>query len=165
MNRPDRSADGHDASSCRLPTCGRLLGIDFGTVRVGVAICDADQSIASPLETYTRKNPPADADYFRSLVGNEKIVGVVIGLPVHISGDESQKSIEARAYGRWLGEITGLPVTWVDERYSTARAEELLLAAGLTSKQRKARLDKVAAQSILAVYLESGASFSPGRYF
>jgi putative Holliday junction resolvase len=164
MNLSGQPADDRDHPPT-LPAHGRLLGIDFGTVRVGVALCDADQSIASPLQTYTRRNQNLDSIYFLQLVATEKIVGIVVGLPVHLSGDESQKSVQARKFGHWLGEITGLPVAWVDERYSTARAEELLLAAGMTSKQRKARLDKVAAQSILSVYLESGPSSDPGRYF
>ena len=81
----------------------------------------------------------------------------IVGLPVHLSGRESQKSTEARAFGQWLAEQTGLPVAYFDERFTTSEAEQYLDAAELTKKQRKARLDKLAAQIMLSAYLESRA--------
>ncbi len=153
-----------DSSGESLPSVGRLAGIDFGTVRIGVAVSDFDQIIASPLDTYRCCGPAEDADYFKDLVGRESICGFVLGLPVHMSGDESQKSAEAREFGRWLGEQTGLPVGWMDERYTTALAREFLSQSGLSGAARKARLDKVAAQIILSAYLESrsgGDSIAP----
>jgi putative Holliday junction resolvase len=138
-----------------LPRTGRLAAIDYGTVRIGVAITDPDQRLASPLENYTRKSPEADAAWLCRLVSSERIVGFVVGLPVHTSGDESQKSGEARKFGQWLSDRTGLPIRFFDERYTTANAEVLLLAAELTKKRRKERLDKLAAQILLAAYLES----------
>ena len=138
-----------------LPESGRLAGVDFGTVRIGLAVSDAQQSLASPLETYTRRNEELDAKYFINLVANEKIVGIVIGLPVHMSGDESEKSAEARDFGRWLTEQTEVPVDWIDERYTTAFARDVLSQSGLSGKKRKAMLDKIAAQAILSTYLES----------
>ena len=74
---------------------------------------------------------------------------------MHLDGRESLKSQEARRFGRWLTEITGLPVEFYDERFSSAQAEELLMAAELTSKKRKQRLDKLAAQIMLSGYLQS----------
>ena len=138
-----------------FPSTGRLLGIDFGTVRVGIAICDEGRSIASPYEVYNRRNERLDQEYFAKLVDETGAVGFVVGLPLHMSGDESQKSAEAREYGIWLSNITSLPVDWIDERYSTAMAREMLNASNLSGKQRKARLDKIAAQAILMSYLES----------
>ncbi|MEX2173365.1 MAG: Holliday junction resolvase RuvX [Pirellulaceae bacterium] len=141
--------------SSDLPRVGRLAGIDYGTVRVGVAVTDPDQRLASPLENYTRRNLDLDAAWFRRLAVEERIAGFVVGLPVHTSGAESQKSYEARLFGKWLGELTGLPIAFFDERYTSAHAEALLLEAGLTSKRRKERLDKLAAQIMLVAYLES----------
>lgn len=143
-----------------LPTRGRLAGIDFGTVRIGIAVCDQEQIIASPLETYRCRSPRQDADYFKELVRRENLCGFVLGLPVHMSGDESQKSQEARRFGAWLAEQTELPVDWMDERYTTALAREFLSQSGLSGKARKARLDKIAAQIILSAYLESQANNS-----
>jgi putative Holliday junction resolvase len=143
-----------------LPAKGRLVGIDFGTVRIGIAISDADHCLASPYENYTRRDPEADRRYFTELVNTESVVGFVIGLPVHSSGEESAKSLEAREFGRWVADLTDLPVTFYDERYTTAQAEQLLNTAELTSKRRKKRLDMVAAQIILASYLESSGEDS-----
>ena len=141
-----------------LPPTGRLAAIDYGTVRIGVAITDPNQRLASPLVNYTRRGEEADARWLIQLVGQERIVGVVIGLPVHVSGDESQKSREARKFGEWVAKVTSLPVRYFDERYTSAHAESLLLAAELTKKRRKERMDKLAAQILLASYLESSRS-------
>jgi putative Holliday junction resolvase len=100
----------------------------------------------------------ADAAWLKRLAADERIAGFVVGLPVHTSGLESQKSAEARRFGQWIGEQTGLPVCFFDERYTSAHAEELLQQAGLTSKRRKQRLDKLAAQIMLTAFLESTRS-------
>jgi putative Holliday junction resolvase len=136
---------------------GRLAGIDFGTVRIGIAVSDARQTLASPFENYTRRGAQADAEYFRRLVREEQIIEFIVGLPVHLSGRESRKSIEARAFGQWLTRETGRGVTFFDERFTTSEAEQFLGVAELTKKQRKARLDKLAAQIMLTAYLESRA--------
>lgn len=138
-----------------FPPQGRIAGIDFGTVRIGVAITDPGQTLASPLDNYTRRGREADAAYFRKLAAEERLAGFVVGLPVHTSGHESGKSHESRQFAQWLAEITALPVRLFDERYTSAHAEEALLAAGLTKKRRKERMDKLAAQIMLAAYLES----------
>jgi putative holliday junction resolvase len=142
---------------------GRIAGIDYGTVRVGVAVTDREQRIASPFDNYTRRGEAADADYFRRLAKDEQIVGFVVGQPVHLDGRESQKSIEAREFGHWLQQTTDVPVVFFDERFTTAEAENALAAAEFTKKQRKARLDKLAAQILLTAYLEAGEppSFEP----
>lgn len=135
----------------------RIAGIDFGTVRIGIATADLDVRIAGPYETYARRNEALDAEYFRQLANGEQISRFVVGLPVHANGSETQKSREARAFGAWLAQATGVPVEFFDERYTSAEAESLLLAAGLTKKRRKQRMDQLAAQIMLTAYLESGA--------
>ena len=134
---------------------GRIAGVDYGAVRIGVAISDPERRFASPLENYTRRTPELDARRFATLAAEEEITLWVVGLPVHLDGRESQKSREARRFGQWLGETTGVPVVFFDERFTSHQAEELLLAADLTSKRRKKRLDMLAAQIMLAAYLES----------
>jgi putative holliday junction resolvase len=146
-----------------LPKSGRLAAIDYGTVRLGVAITDPDQRLASPLENYTRRGQTADAKWLTQLAHSERIAGFVIGLPVHTSGDESQKSREARQFGQWVAQTTSLPIEYFDERYTTAHAEALLLDADLTKKRRKQRLDKLAAQILLAAYLESPRDNNPPK--
>jgi putative pre-16S rRNA nuclease len=138
-----------------LPPKGRLLGVDFGTVRVGLAVTDSDRIIASPLDTYVRKDKTQDAAFFARLVQLEKIVGLVVGLPLHTGGEEGIKAREARVYGAWLSEATNLPVVFSDERCTTAAAEDALMDAGLSHRQRKDRRDRVAAQFILQSYLDA----------
>lgn len=136
-------------------TAGRLAGIDFGTVRIGVALSDPEQRLASPWDNYARRSDAVDAAYFRRLVAEERVARFVVGLPVHLDGRESRLSAEARRFAQWLGETTGVPVDLFDERFTSHEAEQHLLAAELTSRQRKARRDKLAAQILLASYLES----------
>ncbi len=143
-----------EPTASALPRQGRLLGIDFGSVRIGLAICDSDQTIAGPLTTYVRRSSALDAKYFDDLIRGEKIVGLVIGLPLHLSGRESQKSKEIEKFAEWLGDVSGCPFVFYDERFSTATADELI-GGELTRKQRKARIDKIAAQVILADFLQS----------
>jgi putative Holliday junction resolvase len=140
---------------------GKLLGVDYGQVRIGLAISDPDRKFAFPLETYARRGPERDAAYFREVVKEEAVVGLVVGLPMHTDGREGQKAAEARAFGTWLAETTGLPVVYWDERFTTVEAESALWAAGLTHKQRRARRDRVAAQIFLQAYLESGCPDGP----
>lgn len=140
------------------PPPGRVAGIDYGTVRIGVAVSDPDRIFASPYETYTRKSPARDAEYFKRLADEERITHFVVGLPLHLSGDVSEKAREALEFGRWLTELTGVPVDFVDERYTSVEAERMLRDARLTNKKRKERRDKLAAQILLSVYLESGCA-------
>src|SRR4029078_5790158 len=88
---------------------GVLLGFDYGTVRVGLAVTDPDRIIASPLETYTRQDEAADAAHFAKGAQQHRAVGLVVGLSLHADGQESRKSLEARDFGAWLGTVTGLP--------------------------------------------------------
>jgi putative Holliday junction resolvase len=132
------------------------MGVDYGDVRVGLALSDPDRKIAFPLTTYERRGRDRDADYFRALVREEQVAALVVGLPVHLSGREGEKAAAARAFGGWLGEMTGLAVAYWDERFTTVEAEAALWAAGLTHKKRKARRDRVAAQILLQAYLDAG---------
>ena len=135
---------------------GKLAGIDYGTVRIGVAITDPDRTMAFPFESYTRRNERLDDDYFRSLAESERIVKFVVGLPIHLDGRMSEKAVEAQKFGTRLAEITGRPVEYMDERFTSVEAGGYLREAKMTSKKRKARVDKIAAQILLTHYLERG---------
>src|SRR5262245_32792334 len=115
---------------------GRIAAIDYGTVRIGVALSNASRTLASPHEIYVRRTPELDAEYFRKLAREEAITLFVVGLPVHTTGRESQKSIEAQTFGRWLTETIGVPVEYFDERFTSAFAEQMLQEAGFTKKRR-----------------------------
>jgi putative Holliday junction resolvase len=151
----DQSLRAKNRVNAEQSNLGRLAGIDYGTVRIGIAVTDPEQRMASPLDNYNRRTAALDAQYFRQLAKEERIVRFIVGLPVHLDGHESQKSIEAREFGKWLTETTGLTVEYFDERFTSSEAEQYLAQAKFTKKQRKARLDKLAAQIMLTAYLES----------
>ncbi len=138
-----------------LPSTGRLLGLDFGTKRIGVAVSDVDQRFAAPSGTILRSSAVADATALRRFVTENAAVGLVVGLPVHMSGDEGGKAKQAREFGIWAGRATGLPVVWWDERHTSTIAEGRLISAGLSEKKRKGRIDSLAAQIMLTAFLES----------
>lgn len=141
------------------PPPGRLAGIDYGRRRIGVAVCDATRMLASPLcVRETGGDHDADAAFFRGLVADEELVGFVVGLPIHADGRASDMSREAERFGAWLERVTGLPVAFHDERYTSHEAAGLLAGAGLSRGRKKARADAVAAQVILASWLEHAAA-------
>jgi putative Holliday junction resolvase len=144
-----------DSRNFEWPETGRLAGIDYGTVRIGVAICDPSRTWTSPLETYTRRNPVLDERFFRKITTENQIQGWVVGLPIHCDGRESQKSQEAREFATWLHHVTDRPVRFIDERYTTALANRILHDTDLNHRQRKKQVDKLAAHLILETYLES----------
>lgn len=134
----------------------RILAIDHGTKRLGLAVSDPDRKIASPLANYTRRDAAQDARYLDKVIAEEEVGLLVVGLPVHMSGDEGVQARAARKFGDWLSQRSGLPVVYWDERFTSVDAESALWQAGLTHKQRKARRDQVAAQILLQAYLEAG---------
>jgi putative Holliday junction resolvase len=138
-----------------IPTKGRLAGIDFGSVRIGISICDTEQNFVNPLETYCRRNERLDSEYFGKLARDENLVGWVVGLPIHCDGNESPKSLECRAFGNWLTEKTGLPHTLYDERYSSKEARRLMWDTGWSPKKKKKNLDRMAAYLILEHFLQA----------
>jgi putative Holliday junction resolvase len=138
-----------------FPRQGRLAAVDYGSVRIGVAICDPDRILISPHAVYTRGTAAAEADFFRDLARQDRVAGFVVGLPIHCDGGESQKSVEARQFARWLQRLTGVPTRLFDERFSTAQAKRKLRDREKMSRRRqKQRIDAVAAQVLLEAFLE-----------
>lgn len=138
-----------------LPKPGALLGIDYGTKRIGIAISNAEQTLAVPVETWISRTPELDAKHFRQLVSDYRVKGFVIGLPLmNQSGDEGKQAGVVRKFGEWLRREIGLPMAYWDERYSSAEAEALLWSMGESPNRNKARLDGLAAQIILQSYLD-----------
>jgi putative holliday junction resolvase len=140
---------------------GRILAIDYGTVRLGLAVCDPDHIVCSALPIVDRKNLALDAEQLLKTIREEKPVRIVVGLPLHLNGNEGQKAREACAFADWLRTLTPLPVVLFDERFSTAEAEEQMANRGLTAKKRKDRRDSLAAKVILESYMESGCPDAP----
>ncbi len=139
----------------RLPDWGRLLAIDYGSRRLGLAVSTPERTMASPLCNYTRQTPATDAAMLRANVEDYSIVGIVVGLPLHMGGEEGTQAHRARQFGGWVKKVLQLPVTFWDERCSSATADTLMFAAELGSSQRKAKRDMLAAQVILQSYLNA----------
>lgn len=147
-------ADVTNDPSDSIPSYGRLAAIDYGTVRMGIAVCDPSQTWVTPYETWNRQ-PQREPSYFQELVRRESLVGIIVGLPLHNDGRESQKSQEARSFALRLQKAVQLPVILFDERFSTSHAQRLLAETGLSKAKKKAKLDQIAAHVILESYLES----------
>lgn len=141
------------STSGSVPKSGSLLGLDYGSKRVGVAVCDASQMIASPLRVLQRDE--ATQHHLKLIAEEYAAVGLVVGLPVHMSGDEGQKAAQAREFGDAMAVALGLPVIYHDERFSSKQADSAMAAAGLSRDKRKARIDMLAAQFILKAFLDS----------
>ncbi len=133
----------------------RIMCLDYGDVRIGIALSDLLQTIASPYETYTRKNLQADLDYFKKLATEKEVERIVIGLPYNMDGTSGERILVTKEFGVKLSEHLGLPVEYVDERLSSVEAEDILAEAGVKAINRKGLIDKIAAGIILESYLNS----------
>lgn len=138
-----------------FPAAGRLAAVDYGTVRIGIAICDPGRLLVSPLTVHQRGTEAQNARFFQQLTAAEGIAGFVVGLPIHCDGGESQKSRESRDFARWLQQTSARPVRLFDERFTTAAATGRLRTTGYSRAGRKKRLDAIAAQVLLEAFLEA----------
>ena len=131
-----------------LPSGGRLLGLDVGTRTIGLALCDAGWSFASPAETIARGKFTADLARLRALAEAQRVRGLVVGLPLNMDGTDSPRTQATRAFARNLQPL-GLPVLLWDERWSTQAVERAMIAADTTRARRAELVDKLAAAHIL----------------
>lgn len=132
---------------------GRLLGLDVGGKRIGLAISDEMGIIASPVAMVPRG--PRSGQEIRRHAERLGAVSLVVGLPVGLSGREGPQAEDVRAFIEEQGASIGLPVIWWDERLSTSIAERSLIASGTRRDKRKQQVDAVAAAVILQGYLDS----------
>ena len=133
----------------------RILAIDYGTVRIGVAVSDALGLTAQPVAVIKGKDQDAALKEIARLVENYQVTELLIGLPRNMNGSEGPMAVEARAFGQKLAERFKLPIVEWDERLSSQAAERVLLEADLSRSRRKQVVDKVAAAFILQGYLDS----------
>ncbi len=144
------------ASAMSLPYPGRLLAVDWGTVRLGIACSDETQTLATPLTTLTRRpGRRFPMPGFLALVARHRPVGVVVGLPLSPEGGESPATAQARELAALIAHRTGLPVALHDERLSTARALGAIREQGGSTRGRKEDVDALAAAVLLQSYLEA----------
>ena len=134
---------------------GRIMGIDYGTRRVGVALSDRLGIAAHPFEVL--QAGPGLGRRLADLVGSEEVTKVVVGLPVSLDGTEQAAARRTRRFADRLRPLVGVEVVLHDERLTTRIAEGVLVAAGTSRAKRRRRVDKVAAAVMLQGYLDSQA--------
>lgn len=142
--------------SARIPAAGRIIGVDLGAVRIGVAISDSDQTMASGLRVLPRTGDlTADRRALAQIVADEAAVGIIVGLPVSLDGTAGPAARAALAEVDALQAVLGsVAVETTDERFTTVSAQRELRASGRRGKQARARVDQVAAAVLLQSWLD-----------
>lgn len=155
-----------DRYSGMLPQHHRVLALDYGLRRIGVAVSDPTGTLASPVTTLKRRaGKRAPIARIVELAGELRVHGFVVGLPLEETGRENEWTAEAKDFGRRLGRRSGLPVHFVDERYSSLEAEARIRSIGLRrkAKEDKARIDAGAAAIFLQDWLDAGGRVGTGE--
>lgn len=135
----------------------RILGLDFGSKTVGVAVSDGLLLTAQGVETIERKDENKlrkTCARIEELIAEYEITEIVLGLPKNMNNTEGERVEKTKAFGEMLERRTGLPVHYWDERLTTVAAEQILMESGMRRENRKAVIDKVAAGLILQGYLD-----------
>lgn len=135
---------------------GRAMGLDVGTKTIGLAVSDPLNLFASPLFTLAREGVRRDAAVIAAEGAKLGVDRWIVGLPYELDGSEQRSARLARQVGDALSQLSGLPVIYIDERYSSVEANRHLLRADLSREKRKAVIDQAAAVIILQSYLDHG---------
>lgn len=135
---------------------GRILALDVGKRRIGLAVSDELGWTAQGLDTLHRTRIREDLERLRDLMEHWSISTLLVGHPLHMSGDESRQAEYTREFAERLGEYVNVPVVFWDERLTSAEAERILRAAGASLEERKRSIDKLSAVLLLESYLEHG---------
>jgi putative Holliday junction resolvase len=136
---------------------GRVLGLDLGDARIGVAISDDRRRIAVPLGT-VRTGAPADVKAIADLVHGHGVTLVVIGHPLHLSGEAGERAHHAERFAEALDAFLGVPVHLQDERLSSVEADRALREAGASGRERRRTVDRSAATVILQAWLDAAGA-------
>lgn len=132
---------------------GRVMALDVGERRVGVAMSDLSQTLASPYTTLQAHPQAVLFQKIQQLIIKEEVVALVVGLPISLNGQEGPQAQRIRQFIEALLTCVSVPLQTCDERYTTAEAQRMMIEAGLRPEQRKAKIDEVAASIILQDYL------------
>ena len=133
----------------------RILALDVGTKTIGVAVSDELQISSNGVKTIQRKSRKSDLNELQEIIGEYKPTEIVVGLPYREDGSLSQRGRDIEDFSKKIGNRFKLPITYVDESFSTVFAEKALIEADLSRKKRKKIIDKMAAVVILQGYLNS----------
>lgn len=133
----------------------RVLGLDVGDRRIGIALSDSLGLTAQPLTVVERQRMPADVEVVRALVERHAVEQVVVGLPLTLRGTTGPQAEKVTAFADALRRRLAVPVRLIDERLTTVQGERALLATGASRRKRKQVIDQVAAQLILQQFLDA----------
>ena len=133
----------------KLPLKARLIGVDLGSKTIGLAISDVERRLASPLTTLPRGAFARDAEALTAICAGFETAGIVLGLPLNLDGRDNPRAQSTRAFARNLSTRTSLPITFWDERFSTAAVTRSLIANDVSRARRAEVVDKMAAAYIL----------------
>lgn len=134
---------------------GRILALDVGKKRIGLAVSDALGISAQGIPTFQRTRIRDDFRRLGELIREREIVLLLVGKPLHMSGDESRQSGYTREFGERLSQESGLPVVYWDERLTTVEAERVLREGGATLEEQKKAVDRLSAVLLLESYLDA----------
>jgi putative Holliday junction resolvase len=143
-----------------LPSGGKLAGLDVGTKTIGIAICDAGWHFAGPLETIRRTKFTQDLASLQRIVDQEHAIGLVVGLPLSMDGNDSPRTQSVRAFARNLAPLE-LPLLLWDERWSTQAVERAMIEADVSRARRAEKVDALAAAHILQGAIDALANLPP----
>ena len=133
----------------------RLMALDIGDRRIGVALSDPGRTLSRGLQVIQRRSIEADMALIASLVSEHEVERIIVGHPLRLDGSVGEQARRVEEYAGELEEAVGVPVVFWDESYSTERARQVMIEAGRKRADRKKRLDAVAAAVILQDYLDS----------
>jgi putative Holliday junction resolvase len=146
-----------------LPVKARLIGLDLGAKTIGLAISDVERRLAAPLKTLPRGAFARDADALIAIFAEFDIAGIVLGLPLDLDGRDSPRAQSTRSFAHNLSKRTVLPITFWDERFSTAVVTRELIAHDVSRARRAQVIDKMAAAYILQGALDRLAGLAGPR--
>ena len=135
----------------------RLMGIDLGERRIGIAVTNADETMAFPERVLMRRSAKSDRQAIARLAAELEVEGIVIGLPLSMDGEFGENAERAQRFGEYLARVVSIPIEYQDERLTTVEAEERLLAAGANRRRVKDMIDAAAAAVILDDYMQARA--------
>ena len=133
----------------------RILALDVGEKRIGVALSDALNIIAQGLETIDRTSDKETLNKIKELIKEHGVTKIIVGMPFNMNGSKGPSAQSVEDFISLIKKSGGIDIEAVDERLTTAQGERMLLQADVSRKKRKSSIDKIAAQLILQVYLDS----------
>ena len=132
----------------------RVMALDYGDVRIGIALSDVTRFLASGYENYTRKNIDDDCKHIADIVSSNNVKIIVIGLPLNMDGSKGERVEKTYEFAEVLKKFTDAEIEFLDERLTSVSAEKILISADVSRKKRKEVLDKLSATIILQDYLD-----------